>query len=125
MRYNGGDGQLIKALKARVPSFDGEILTVKDLDRVQASQAERQQAQTVSKNTAEYQKTMAPKIKTALKTIFMDPRNKALARKRLGQFKSRNELERLIDQKVDQLGVDHFLTTPGGVKLKDLHSISF
>jgi hypothetical protein len=121
-RYNEGSGELWKSIRSQTPSFDGEALTAADEQTFFANRDEHKKAQTVQKNTADYDKTMKTKIRDTLVAFYT--KNKALAKKRLGNIKSINQLGQAVDQAIERLGVNHFVTAPGSVKLKDVASLA-
>lgn len=123
-KYNGDGGQVWRSLAKSAPNFDGEALTASDEESFFANQQERQKANTVKTNTNAYNKEMPEKIKRTMVDFYM--KNKQLAKKRLGLTNlTPNKIDAKVDELIASKGVDYFLTTPGGVKIKDIASLSF
>lgn len=121
--YCGGDGAVWRHVKSQVPSFEGAPLESKDEAEWMANHAERKKQITVQNNTSDYNAKMPEKIKAELLAFYS--KNKQITRKRFGSnIKSLNDLKHAISDKVDEKGIDFFLTVPGGVKLKNIPSLS-
>ena len=122
-KYNGGNGELWRSLKKQVPHFEGAPIASEDEAEYFANPEEFRKKAQIHKNTSAYYEKMPGKIKKALLDFFS--RNQALFKKRTGQKpKSQNEMSSMIDALVDKLGIEHFVTGPGSVKMKDIASLT-
>jgi hypothetical protein len=122
-RYNKSSGEIWRNIKAKAPDFSGEALKSSDEERIFANSEEQKKQVQMQKNASEYEPKMISRIKTHLLDFYT--RNKAFAAKKLGKFKSLRELESLIDDVINKLGVEHFVTSAGSVRLKNASDISY
>lgn len=128
-QYLGGQGEIWQHIKSQVPQYEGKPLGADDEETYfadpEAFNSRREaakKAQTQAKNASNYEPEMLKKIKSQLSDFYV--KNPKLAQKRLGiKFKHRSQLEQVINDVVDSLGVNYFVTAPGSVKFKDLASL--
>lgn len=100
-----------------VPSFDGEPLTVADADEWMQNAAARTSAERKETNSSKYNQEMPKRIVAA----FNEKMRSGKARRKV--FGNRNmtlsDVSNAVLAAIKKFGVDHFVTTPGSIKIKD------
>lgn len=99
-----------------LPKFEGEALTVADADSWIQDQKTRQAAQQKVDNAPRYEAQMTKKIVAAFVEAM---RPGSLRKKVFGKSKmSLTQVSQAVTMAVKELGVEHFVTAPGSIKIK-------
>jgi len=100
-----------------MPTFDGRPMDEDDADEWLQNATKRNKAARIAINTNHYAQEMPSKIIDAFTKALS---NKPARRKVLGNAKySLNKVKDIVQNAINQLGIEYFVTSPGSIKLKD------